>query len=298
VTVLDKLKELSRLFNKEGISDPAKEASIIVKATLNISTARLHTDPSLIDEKASMQIDSLAARRVRGEPLQYIIGHVDFWGMRICVGKGVLIPRPETELMVEETIKIIIDSGAKRRFTRSEAGQRPEGLGINILDLCTGSGCIALSLAKEFPQTDVYGVDKSAAALVYASRNAEGNGIKNVTFIEGDLFDPMNENARFACIVSNPPYIRKGDIAGLQREISFEPIDALDGGQDGLDFYRRILAEAPRHLAENGTAILEIGFDQANDIRDLAVRAGFRHIRFVRDYSGIARIFVGNLSYE
>jgi len=138
------------------------------------------------------------------------------------------------------------------------------------------SGCIALSLAKEFPQADVYGIDKSAAALTHARRNAECNGIGNVTFIEGDIFAPLSSGARFDCIISNPPYIRKDDIAGLQKEIGFEPIEALDGGIDGLDFYRRILDQAPRHLKKDGVVILEIGFDQADDIRKLATGHGFK----------------------
>jgi len=287
VTALDKLRELTQLFDKEGIENPAKEAEILLIETLQINTARLHTAAPVIDEKVSMQIDAFANRRLQGEPLQYIIGHVDFWGMRIHVGKGVLIPRPETELMVEETIRIMMSAGAKRRLIRSKSGSR-----IDIVDLCTGSGCIALALAKEFPQADVYGIDKSAAALTYARRNVECNGIGNVTFIEGDLFAPLSSDARFDCIVSNPPYIRKDDIAGLQKEIGYEPLDALNGGKDGLDFYRRILQEAPRSLKNNGFVILEIGFDQADDIRRLASDSGFRDIRFVKDLAGIDRIFV------
>ena len=286
MTALDKLRELSQLFSKEGIEDPAKEAAMLLTETLHINTAGLHTSPPVIDEKVSMQIDSVAARRVQGEPLQYIIRHVDFWGLRIHVGKGVLIPRPETELVVEETIRIMMDAGANRRLTRAEAGSR-----IDILDLCTGSGCIALSLAKEFPQADVCGIDKSAAALTYARRNAVYNSIENVAFIEGDLFRPLSEDARFDCIVSNPPYIRTDDIAGLQKEIGYEPLDALDGGNDGLDFYRKILQEASRYLKNNGLVILEIGFDQADAIRRLASDSGVRDIRFVKDYAGIERIF-------
>jgi release factor glutamine methyltransferase len=292
VTALDKLRELTQLFDKEGIENPAKEAEIFLIETLHINTARLHTAAPVIDGKVSMQIDAFAARRVQGEPLQYIIGHVDFWGMRIHVGKGVLIPRPETELMVEVTIRIMMGAGGKRRLISSEPGSRP-GLRINILDLCSGSGCIVLAIAKEFPQADVYGIEKSAAALAYARRNAECNGIGNVTFIEGDIFEPLNSDARFDCIISNPPYIRRNDISGLQKEIRYEPIEALDGGEDGLDFYRRILDEAPRYLKKNGVVILEIGFDQADDIQKLATGHGFMDIRFVKDYAGIERIFVG-----
>ncbi len=290
MTALDKLRELSQLFDKQGITDPAREASILLTAALDISNARLHSDPPLIEDKISIKLDSLATRRIHGEPLQYIIGHVDFWGMRIHVGAGVLIPRPETELLVEEAIKVMMDAGTERQGDRRDKKKQ-----IEILDLCTGSGCIALALAKEFPQSDVYGIDRSAKALDYAKKNAESNGIRNVTFIEGDLFAPVSEDARFDCIVSNPPYIRTGDISGLQREIDFEPADALDGGLDGLDFYRRILKDASRYLKDNGPVIMEIGFDQAEDIRKLASNDGFRHIRFMKDYAGIDRIFAGRL---
>lgn len=294
MTALEKLKELALLFEREGIEDPAREAALLITEILQISKTKLHSSPPEISETISKKIDSLAARRVHGEPVQYIIGHVDFWGLRIHVGEGVLIPRPETELLVEEAIRLIRanhDTPLQETLRITH-----HALPITVLDLCTGSGCIALALAKSFPDADVYGVDKSAIALSYAGRNAEYNKIKNTSFIEGDLFGPLSADARFDCIVSNPPYIRKADIPGLQKEIAYEPADALDGGEDGLDFYRMILDQAPRHLNPHGFVILEIGFDQAEDIRRLAHDAGFKDIRFVKDYAGIDRIFAGRIS--
>jgi release factor glutamine methyltransferase len=289
VTALEKLKELARLFEREGIEEAAMEAALLLTEILRISKTKLHSSPPEIDETMSKKIDSLAARRVHGEPIQYIIGHVEFWGLRIHVGKGVLIPRPETELLVEETIRLI-------RLTDRCMGDAVDGdrQSLSILDLCTGSGCIALALAKSFPRDAVYGIDKSAQALQYAKRNAEYNGIDNVAFIEGDLISPLQSGVCFDCIVSNPPYIRKADIPGLQKEIAYEPIEALDGGDDGLYFYRRIFNQAPRHLKKKGGfVILEIGFDQSEDIRLLAASQGFKYIRVVKDYAGIDRIFVG-----
>jgi release factor glutamine methyltransferase len=277
VTALDKLKELSLLLKREGIEDHAKEATTLLTETLCIDKVALHTGPLEIDEKIAVAIDSFAARRIQGEPLHYIIGRVNFYGLRIHVGKGVLIPRPETELMVEEAIKLI---------TGREGS-------LFVLDLCTGSGCIALALAKGNPHAVVLGIDRSENALSYARINAQCNGIVNAVFIEGDLFNPLSSDARFDCIISNPPYIRRNDIAGLQKEIGYEPIEALDGGEDGLDFYRRILDKAPSHLKKNGVVMLEIGFDQADDIRKLATGHGFKDIRFVKDYAGIERIFIG-----
>jgi len=279
VRALDKLKELSLLFKREGIEDHAKEATTLLIETLSIDKVALHTSPLDIDEKISVAIDSYAARRVRGEPLQYIIGHVDFFGLRIDVGKGVLIPRPETELMVEEAIRLITGRDGS----------------LAVLDLCTGSGCIAIALAKEFPHAVVLGIDRSDKALSYARRNAQCNGIDNALFIKGDLFALIKADARFDCIISNPPYIRTEDIFGLQKEIAYEPIEALDGGEDGLFFYRRILAAAPRHLKKNGIVILEIGFDQADDIRRLASQHGLNNIVFMKDYAGVERIFIGEV---
>ncbi len=289
MTALEKLKELARLFEREGIEEAAREAALLLTEILRISRTKLHSSPPEISDTISEKIDSLATRRVHGEPIQYIIGHVDFWGLRIHVGKGVLIPRPETELLVEEAIRLI-------RGCRDDAESCQAGL--SILDLCTGSGCIALALAKSFSHADVYGIDKSSAALDYAKRNAEYNRIENASFIEGDLFGSLSAHASFDCIISNPPYIRRADIPGLQKEIAYEPIDALDGGKDGLDFYRRILNEASRHLKKNGFVILEIGFDQAEDIRRLAIEHGFKDIRLVKDYAGIDRIFVGRFQEE
>jgi len=159
----------------------------------------------------------------------------------------------------------------------------PRSVGLSILDLCTGSGCIALALAKEFPQSVVSGIDRSVQALAYASRNAEANGIGNVSFIEGDLFGPLRADASFDCIISNPPYIRRSDIPSLQKEIRYEPLNAL-GWWRRTDwiFYRRILNEAPRHLKKDGLVILELGFDQAEDVYRLAVSQGFKDIRFVK----------------
>jgi release factor glutamine methyltransferase len=281
MNAIDKLKEVSAFLESKGIEDAAKEAEILITETLHIDKSKLYAGSLEISEDASRQIDSLAARRANREPLQYIIGHVDFYGLRINVGKGVLIPRPETELLVEEAIKIL-----RSRITHY-------ALCITILDLCTGSGCIALAIAKHFPNADVYGVDRSDTAIQYATLNATENNVKNVHFIKGDLFEPVGEMA-FDCIISNPPYIKTGDIQELQKEIkNYEPVDALDGGEDGLDFYRSIFKNAPNFLKENGIIILEMGYNQADDVEKIAMNAGLKNVTFIKDYSGIKRIFIG-----
>lgn len=297
MTASEKLKQISLRFS--GMEAPAREAEILVTEALGISRSKLHTSTIEITHEDSEHIDLLAARRLKGEPMSYLLGHVGFSGLDIRVGKGVLIPRPETELMVEEAEKLIKTALNDQRPACSgrhaaQSGSSGHGPGLTILDLCTGSGCIALALASILPQAVVYGMDKSGIALSYAAKNAEINGIKNVQFAKGNLFGPIGDCLFFDCIISNPPYIRHSDIDALQVEIrDYEPREALDGGEDGLDFYRRILRDAPRFLKTGGLLILEIGADQANDIRQLAGDAGFRDIGFIKDYAGIERIFTG-----
>lgn len=288
MTVIEKFREISSLLKSYGIKEATKEAEIFIMHVLNISKTELYSAMRKVSEEESCILHSLIERRIKGEPIQYIIGYVEFYGLRINVGKGVLIPRPETELLVEEAIREI-SKGKVSVYCQ----QGIEGFRLNILDLCTGSGCIALALAWQFPDADVYGVDKSDIAIEYAMRNAIENKIKNVYFLKGDLFEPV-KNKKFDCIVSNPPYIKRSDVKDLQKEIrDYEPIDALDGGEDGLDFYRRIFNGSPNFLNKDGFLMLEIGYNQADEIKEMAIKSGFKDINFRRDYSGIRRIFVG-----
>jgi len=273
---LDKMKEVSALFEHAGIEDAAREAEMLIMGLLDIDRAGLYAGDAEIPEDRAQHIDDLADRRIGGEPLQYLIGCVPFYGLTIYIGSGVLIPRPETELLVDEVILQM---------------RRKETSPLKFLDLCTGSGCIALAIARHFPEATVYGVDASEAAMVYATQNALANEVHNVCFKLGDLFGPVN-TLHFDCIVSNPPYIRHDEIKTLQREIrEHEPHTALDGGRDGLDFYRRIFSDAPAYLKDNGIIMLEIGCGQSAAIRDLALSAGFTELHFIKDFAGIERIF-------
>lgn len=286
MTALEKLKEVSAFLRSKGIKDHVREAEILLTEALQIKRHDLYTKNINLTEDLLKRIDNFSERRSKGEPIQYIVGYVEFYGLRINVGKGVLIPRPETELLVEEAIKLI-----RRQKTEDREG-------ISILDLCTGSGCIAISIARHFPDVIIYGVDSSDIAIDYAKRNALDNGVKNVHFIKGDLFDGLDD-LTFDFIISNPPYIRSADIKDLQREIKeFEPLEALDGGEDGLDFYKRILRESKRFLKDKGTVILEIGYGQHDHIREIALKNGFRYINFIEDYSKIKRIFIGRFTSD
>ena len=311
MTALAKMKEISTLFEQNGIEDPAKEAEMLITGLQRIDRAELYAyDPEMPEERAR-HIDDLAMRRIRGEPIQYLIGYVPFYGLTIYVGSGVLIPRPETELLVDEAIKMLILRGKKELENRrtGESGKsqktdlcsRPDSPiprfpgSFRVLDLCTGSGCIALAIARHFPDATVYGVDASEAAMVYATQNALANDVRNVRFKLGDLFAPV-DNLHFDCIVSNPPYVRHAEIKTLQREIrEHEPISALVGGRDGLDFYRRIFRVAPAYLNDNGIIMLEIGYGQSEAIRGLALSAGFTQQHFIKDFAGIDRIFAAKI---
>jgi release factor glutamine methyltransferase len=286
--LLEAIKSASESLEKAGIADSLEEAELLVLHAAGLERLRAYIDNPETDRKTSGRISRLIKRRALGEPVQYIIGKVEFLGLDIRVGKGVLIPRPETELLAEEAIKAV--------STQQSACNKKNSLikhqtSRSFLDLCTGSGCIALVLAKEFPDALVYATDISQRALKYAKENAGINGIKNITFLKGSLFEPLKKHLKFDLITANPPYIKKLDIPGLQREVrDWEPINALDGGPDGLDFYRQIFAPAPEYLRENGSILVELGFGQSEAVEEIAENNGFRNITVLKDFAGIDRI--------
>nr|MCR5304785.1 peptide chain release factor N(5)-glutamine methyltransferase [Lachnospiraceae bacterium] len=218
----------------------------------------------------------LVGRRATREPLQLVVGAAPFMGFDFTVTPGVLIPRFDTEILVEEAMKTL-ESGA------------------NVLDLCTGTGCVLISLLRYSNETNGVGTDISDIALETAGKNSEDlveNG--RVTWLKGDLFDALDREkykSYFEMITANPPYIKSGDIAGLMPEVrDYEPREALDGGEDGLDLYRRIISEAPYFLKGGAQLLLEIGYDQAQQVRELLEQNGFVDITVTRDYSGNDRV--------
>lgn len=280
MNAIDKYKEVSAFLRFKNIGDAEREAEILVTETLQVNRSRLYTDTLEITEETSNDIDEFAARRSQGEPLQYVIGYVDFYGMKIKVGPGVLVPRPETELLVEEALKRV------RCQNKNSETASP----LKILDLCTGSGCIALALAKHLPAADIYATDISEKALSFAVRNSQIHNISNVKFIYGSLFEPV-KGMKFDAIVCNPPYIKRADIETLQTEIrDWEPLEALDGGEDGLDFYRKVIISVRCCLNEEGLVILEAGAGESEDIVSLAVKSGLRCDSVIKDYAGIDRV--------
>jgi release factor glutamine methyltransferase len=280
MNALDKLKEAKEFLENFGIDNAWREAELIISHCTGKDRIILYRDNPEITEDIISKIDECLKRRSKREPLQYILGYTEFRGLMIKVGRGVLIPRPETELLLEEAVKII--SNFEFRISN-----------FKILDLCTGSGCVALSIAREFPDAQIYGTDTSEIAIGYARQNSELNRINNVIFMKGSLFEPIKDNPEFNLIVSNPPYIRRNDIKNLQPEIkNWEPLKAIDGGEDGLDYYREIISESKGFLKKGGSLILELGIDQSEAVKKMALDAGFIEITLIKDFNEIERILV------
>lgn len=232
-----------------------------------------------MDSLQLKEFNEALALRARGVPLQYIVGEVEFFGLKFKVDKRVLIPRPETEILVE-TVMRWIENREKIQ---------------TILDIGTGSGCIAVSVAKFMPQVKVAAVDISFEALSLAEENAILNLVNDrIRFIQSDLLSSFKPHAlAFDLIISNPPYICSHEISGLQPELCYEPRIALDGGNDGLDFYRRILKDVCAVLKKGGLLLMEIGYGQRKPIDEIISRQNsLQVVKVINDYSGIERIMV------
>ncbi len=300
---IDRIRSAEEFLRRFGIDDAIREAELIVTHFLKRDRTELYRDNPFISKKQEEQIYEFLNRRSKKEPLHYITGYIEFYGLKIKIGKGVLIPRPETELLVEEAIKAV--TSYKLQVTRKDKDSSliTHHSLLNILDLCTGSGCVALALARKIPDADVYGTDTSGIAMRYAKKNAELNSITNVTFLKGNLFEPIKKqlsshasHITFDLIVSNPPYIRSNDIENLQPEIkNWEPVEALDGGEDGLGYYRTIIPEARNYLKEGGHLLFELGVSQADLVRKMVKDAGFTDVLLIKDYAGIERILRAKL---
>jgi release factor glutamine methyltransferase len=292
------------------------EAELLFTQILNCNLQDLYLDREKpLDKQNSEFISTVLRRRVAGEPIQYILGKTEFMGLEFKVIPGVFIPRPETEILVETAIKIIKSqssakiwrippnfgetSPAKLAVRHNSARPRQQGWRghqvskLKILDIGTGSGCIAVSLAKLLPNAEVTATDVSSLALEVAKENAKLNNV-DVNFIESSLFEVPDSGAvAYDLIVSNPPYISTSGIQLLQREVRYEPRVALDGGRNGLNFYRRIIKNAPENLVENGYLILEMGFTQRQCIEKIVhTSKGFSVVEIARDYNNIERVVV------
>ncbi len=270
MTVLELLESTTRYFAKHAVPSPRLTIELMLAEMMTKSRMQLYLEfDQSVPEPVMDRLRPLVKRRAEGEPLEYLLGATTFAGHRIAVTPDVLIPRPETEILLEEAVKLI----------------DPEGL--PVLDVGTGSGILALSLAKKFPQLDIFAVDISSAALAIAQRNAENAG--KISFLESDLMGTPSLPEKFQMIVANLPYIPSGDIDGLMREVRHEPRLALDGGADGLDSIRKLITQSAgrtRHLA------LELGDGQAEETKTLCLRAGYALIRVLPDFTQRERILL------
>lgn len=255
---------------------PAGEARLFLREILGVTAARIAAYPedTLTPEQADRFAD-LLARRESGEPVAYLLGVREFYGRDFKVGPAVLIPRPETELIVD--------------LVRERV---PAGAAPAILDLGTGSGALAVTLALELPAAQVTAVDFSPSALAVARANAADLGAR-VRFVESDWFAALDGGKRFGVIVSNPPYVAAGDPHLAEGDVRFEPASALASGPAGLDDIVRIVAAAPAFLEPEGWLLLEHGYDQALAVRELLAAGGFAEVASARDLAGIERITLG-----
>ena len=272
----DALKLVADTLKGIGIPGAAGEARVILRDGLGMDMIRIYRDDPPLSAIQLRKLNRILARRKKREPLQYILGFVWFYGLRIRVGKGALIPRPETETLVEEALGL---AGSIKA--------------LKILDLCTGSGAIALALARNLPDAEVLATDISSDALRWAERNARENAAKNVRFLKGDLFAPV-EGALFDIITANPPYITDSMLATLEPEIvCWEPGLALGGGPDGLDFVKRIISGAAAHLTHGGYLLIEVAAGTDPDLlASLSREAGLGMQALVRDLAGLERVFI------
>jgi release factor glutamine methyltransferase len=258
----------------QAVSESARlDAELLLSRALDVNRSYFFAHPEdTLDPHASKRFLSLVARRASGEPMSYITGEREFWSMSLMVSPATLVPRPETEILVERALLLI---GRKER--------------LRILDLGTGSGAIALAIARERPLCEIVATDLSADALAIARQNARQLDIANVTFACGDWVDAV-KGQQFDVIVSNPPYISKTD--AVLEQLRHEPLSALSAGTDGLDAIRRIAATAGAVLAEGGRLLLEHGSTQRDAVADLLQANGWSQIECVDDYAGSPRLTI------
>ncbi len=276
--MINSVYTLRAFFTHSGL--PMLEAKMLVEKALGVSRAWMITHD--LDELSDVQwqaLQTLCARRLAGEPMAYIMGVREFMGLDFIVSPAVLIPRPDTETLVEKALDFLKDKTSAR-----------------VLDMGTGSGAIALSIAHFAPQAQVFASDISQEALAIAQVNAEKFKL-NVDFRQSNWFDQFCGET-FHLIVSNPPYIHKDDHHLQQGDLRFEPMNALTDYDDGLRCYREIIQQAPQYLARGGALYLEHGWDQAASVRELLRQAGFSEVQSIRDLAGIERVSGGVLLTE
>lgn len=289
--------EAAKRLKKCGVDNPQYDSQELLMSVTNMDRTSylLHCEEKMEDSLYTA-FEKLVKRRANREPLQHILGYTYFWGRKYLVNKNVLIPRQDTEVLVEKALECI------------RTGDR-------VLDMCTGSGCIIITLASEKKLSRAVGVDLSPKALEVAKENAD-RLLADVQWIESDLFQNINlsvqtnlkrnlksdaqmnidSNSLYDIIVSNPPYIERNVIDTLSDEVRrFDPLTALDGGEDGLVFYRKITEQSVNYLKTGGWLLYEIGSNQSRQVKDIMSASGYEDIRVVKDLAGLCRVVMGRL---
>ena len=272
-------KRTKETLDKAGIESSQFEAKELIRYFLNISEAEIYSDvQKKFEQRDIEQLEYALEKRAGGYPLQYIIGEWEFYGYRFKVGEGVLIPRADTETLIEAVNSLRLKSPV-------------------ITDLCSGSGCIAITLEKEISGSEVYAIEYSDKAFSYLKKNIEINNSK-VHSVLGDIFDEkvILEMPLSDIIVSNPPYLTEKDMNNLQKEVHFEPEMALRGGSDGLDFYKKIVSLWKKKLKNNGYIVFEIGINQEEAVSGIFRENGFSDVKYYKDLSGIIRVVLAKIN--
>lgn len=275
-TIAQQLKNATEQLKESGIENARLDAEVLLAYVLNVRRLALYVqNEKVLDEKQLTRYHNLLKRRIERIPVAYLTGHKEFMGLNFAVTPDVLIPRPDTEILAQGVIEHL------------QSYKRP----LKLADLGTGSGAICVSILKFVENVEVAAVDISKKALEIAQFNAEKFNVEDkIKFYEGNLFEPL-EGQTFDVIVSNPPYISAKDFEKLQAEVKGEPRIALDGGTDGLKFYRKIVADAPRFLNDDGFLAMELGFNHSEAVRQLIEESGkFKHIQIWKDLARIERV--------
>lgn len=287
------IEEIAQTLAQYGIEESNLEAEYIVSSVLNKKRMEIYQDVNkLISAKDVHRMKKMVTKRLRGEPLSYIIGKAEFMGLEFKVSPSVFIPRPETEILVEEVLKKILP-----KPNLLQANNKCQG-NLQIIDLGCGSGAIAISLAKFIPTlSSIYAIDISSSALRVAKFNAKIHGVeKRIVFLKGNLFEPLSNfslKEKIDFIISNPPYIKRGEIPNLPAEVQFEPVIALNGGEDGLSFYKKIIPAATPYLKKQGFLFLEIGIYQEREVRKIIEKTPNMELEeIVPDYAQIPRVVI------
>jgi release factor glutamine methyltransferase len=284
-TILEVLRWTIGRFERHGIASARLDAELL--ATLAFGRTRVelytHFDQPLGDPELSAY-RGFVQRRMAGESVAYILGRKEFWSLDLQVDARVLVPRPDTETLVEQALELL-------------KGTPDKGRALRVADIGTGSGALGLALKKERPGDEIFALDISPEALEVARGNASRLGL-DVTFLQGDLVSPLAGLGQFDLIASNPPYIPSPDIAGLLPEVLREPRLALDGGEDGLVLVRRLASDARKVLAPEGALAMEIGAGQAASVMEILRGEGYASIGARRDLAGIERVVFGHLGCE